>query len=68
MYPLVAEGRESRIIRAQPIHLELNLSGNSRSESFSCGPFDEIDCLTKDMKRIYTKKRVVTGKELQKDN
>ena len=52
---------------AQPIRLELNLSGNSRSERF-LGTFDEIDRLTLDINRIYGNKRVVTGKELQKDN
>ncbi len=37
---------------AQPIRLELNLSGNSRTSRF-LGTFDEIDRLTLDLNRVY---------------
>ena len=36
---------------AQPIRLELNLSGNSRTSRF-LGTFDEIDRLTLDLNRV----------------
>jgi len=52
---------------AQPIRLELNLSGNSRTSRF-LGTFDEIDRLTLDLNRVYGNRKVVTGKELNKDN
>ena len=52
---------------AQPIRLELNLSGNSRTSRF-LGTFDEIDRLTLDLNRVYGNRKVVTGMELNKDN
>ena len=52
---------------AQPIRLELNLSGNSRSSRF-LGTYDEIDRLTLDLNRVYGNRKVVTGMELNKDN
>ena len=51
----------------QPIRLELNLSGNSRSSRF-LGTYDEIDRLTLDLNRVYGNRKVVTGMELNKDN
>ena len=51
----------------QPIRLELNLSGISRSSRF-LGTYDEIDRLTLDLNRVYGNRKVVTGMELNKDN
>ena len=51
----------------QPIRLELNLSGNSRSSRF-LGTYDEIDSLTLDLNRVYGNRKVVTGMGLKKDN
>ena len=45
---------------AQPIRLELNLSGNSRTSRF-LGIYDEIDRLTLDLNRVYGNRKVVTG-------
>ena len=52
---------------AQPIRLELNLIGNSRSSRF-LGTYDEIDRLTLDLNRVYGNRKVVKGMELNKDN
>ena len=52
---------------AQPIRLELNLSGNSRTSRF-LGTFAEIERLTLDLNRVYGNRKVVTGMELNKDN
>ena len=51
----------------QPIRLELNLSGISRSSRF-LGTYDEIDRLTLDLNRVYGNRKVMTGMELNKDN
>ena len=51
----------------EPIRLELNLSGISRSSLF-LGTYNEIDRLTLDLNRVYGNRKVVTGMELNKDN
>ena len=59
--------QKDEVFIAEPIHLDLNLSGNSRSSRF-LGTYAEIDRLTLDLNRVYGNRKVVTGKELSKDN